>query len=145
MIDPRVRADLSTSKGKFKKPGAAAVANKKESMAERAAALLRLEGEKIEVVSDTKEGKASVLSDSDLDMLLDRSPEVFAGRGVGWTSSSTNAIPSPSSAQKIRASGTDSPAKDRAKRAAFAVYQAPVDEGSEALAKMFGGDDEDDD
>ena len=62
--------------GKFKMPAAAAASHKKESMAEMAAALLRLEGEKIEVVPDTKEGKQDMLSDADLDVLLDRRPEV---------------------------------------------------------------------
>jgi len=51
-----------------------------------AAALLRLEGEKIEVVPDTKEGKQGVLSDADLDVLLDRRPEVFVERQKGWIS-----------------------------------------------------------
>lgn len=88
-------------------------------MAEMAAALLQLEGEKIEVVSDTKEGKRNVLSDVDLDMLLDRRPEVFIDRGVGWTSDGTGL---------------------EQKTATFAVYEAPVNEGSEALAKIMGED-----
>src|SRR5258705_7593209 len=53
---------LVIAKGKFKMPSLAATitmgANgKKETMAEMAASLLRLEGEKIEVVPETKEGK----------------------------------------------------------------------------------------
>jgi ATP-dependent DNA helicase len=82
---------LVIAKGKFKMPSlAATLANgptKKETMAEMAASLLRLEGEKIEVVPETKEGKKAVLSDEDLEMLLDRSPEVFNERGEGWISS----------------------------------------------------------
>lgn len=110
-----------------------------------AASLLRLEGEKIEVVPNTKEGKASVLSDKDLDMLLDRSPEVFAGRGKGWThttakpSSDSDPSPSPSATPSKRKRGARV-AEAKGTRAAFAVYDAPVDEGSDALAKMFGED-----
>ncbi|TEB26397.1 hypothetical protein FA13DRAFT_1756315 [Coprinellus micaceus] len=106
---------------------AATTSSKRETIAEMAASLLRLEGEKIEVVPNTKEGKASLLSDKDLNMLLDRSPEVFADRGKGWTH--TTAKPEGRGWRRRRARG-----------AAFAVYDAPVDEGSDALAKMFGED-----
>ncbi|KAH6901459.1 SNF2-family ATP dependent chromatin remodeling factor snf21 [Coprinopsis sp. MPI-PUGE-AT-0042] len=62
-------------------PGAAAAASrKKDTFADLAAELLKLEGEKIEVVPDTSEGKAKIISDEDLDALLDRSPEVFSDR-----------------------------------------------------------------
>ncbi|KAF6747510.1 SNF2-family ATP dependent chromatin remodeling factor snf21 [Ephemerocybe angulata] len=136
---------LVIAKGKFRQPAAAAATNKKETIAEMAANLLRLEGEKIEVVSDTKEGKASVLSDKDLEILLDRSPEVFAGRGRGWTSTKAKEPTSPSAAApRPGTSATPSRATRAAKRAAFAVYEAPTDEGNDSLAKMFGeaGDDE---
>jgi ATP-dependent DNA helicase len=113
-------------------------------MAEMAANLLRLEGEKIEVVSDTKEGKAGVLSDKDLEVLLDRSPEVFADRGKGWSSSA--AVPgSEELSESAGAAGSatasdDLASKGKGRRAAFAVYEAPADEGNDALAKMFGED-----
>ncbi|KAF9467553.1 SNF2 family N-terminal domain-containing protein [Collybia nuda] len=106
---------LVIAKGKFKKPAAAPGRGKPETMAEMAASLLRLEGEKIDVVPSTAEGKAGVLSDEDLEVLLDRSPSVFADRGKGWTS--TGDVP---------------------KKTAFAVYEAPVDQGNDALAKMLG-------
>lgn len=95
--------------------------SKQETVAEMAATLLKLESEKIEVVPNTKAGKASVLSDEDLEMLLDRSPEVFADRGQGWTSAAGET-------------------KKTGKKTAFAVYQGPVDAGNTALAKMFGED-----
>jgi ATP-dependent DNA helicase len=95
-------------------------------MAEMAASLLRLEGEKIDVVPNTAEGKAGVLSDEDLEMLLDRSPEVFADRGQGWTSTD--------GAGKLGAG------EGVGKKTAFAVYEAPVDQGNDALAKMLGED-----
>ena len=104
-----------------------------------AANLLRLEGEKIEVVSDTKEGKAGVLSDKDLEVLLDRSPEVFADRGKGWSSSSAAVTESADAAGSTKASG-DLTSRGKERRAAFAVYEAPADEGNDALAKMFGED-----
>jgi ATP-dependent DNA helicase len=111
--------------GKFKMPAAAA-STKRETIAEMAASLLKLEGEKIEVVPNTKEGKRGVLSDEDLDILLDRSPEVFAERVEGWSSRSAGK----KEVQHV----------DEGKKAAFAVYEAPVEEGNDALAKMMGED-----
>lgn len=116
--------------GKFKAPAAAAATTKRETMAEMAATLLRLEGEKIEVVPNTKEGKLAVLSDADLDALLDRSPDVFAERGVGWTS-----------AKGAGSAAVLSAEASAGKKAAFAVYEAPPEEGSDALAKMMGEED----
>jgi ATP-dependent DNA helicase len=121
-----LRADcLRGFSGKFKMPAAKAGRGKPETMAEIAASLLKLEGEKIEVIPNTKAGKANVLSDSDLDVLLDRSPEVFADRGHGWTSG------------KPAKGGQDVAGK---RKAAFAVFEAPVDEGNDALAKLLGED-----
>ncbi|KAK0503096.1 SNF2 family DNA-dependent ATPase [Armillaria luteobubalina] len=107
---------LVIAKGKFKAPTAAARRGKPETMAEMAASLLRLEGEKIDVVPETGEGKANVISNFDLDVLLDRSPKVFADRGQGWTQ------------------------EKEGKKAAFAVYEAPQNEGNDALAKMLSED-----
>lgn len=105
------------AKGKFKAPAqAASTRSKPETMAEMAAALLKLEGEKIQVVPDTAAGKASVISDEDLDTLLDRRPEVFSDRGKGWTSGE----------------------KGETEKTAFAVYDAPADEGNDMLAGMMG-------
>ncbi len=72
-----------------------------------------------------------MLSDADLDVLLDRSPGVFMERGQGWTSGS---------AQGSRIAATDPAAAttDVGRKAAFAVYQAPVEEGNDALAGMLG-------
>jgi ATP-dependent DNA helicase len=98
-------------------PAAAASSGKAETIAELAASLLKLEGEKIEVVPNTDAGKAGVISDEALDALLDRSPEVFAGRGVGWTSKEGDA---------------------KGATSAFKVYEGPVDEGNDALARMMG-------
>jgi ATP-dependent DNA helicase len=122
----RVRyADFARRSGKFKMPASKASRSKPETMAEMAASLLKLEGEKIDVVPNTEAGKANVLSDEDLEMLLDRSPEVFADRGRGWTSGKT--------AER----GRDVDAK---KKAAFAVFEAPVDQGNDALAQLLGED-----
>ncbi|KAJ3808154.1 SNF2 family DNA-dependent ATPase [Lentinula lateritia] len=117
---------LVIAKGKFRMPSAAAQrGGKSETIAEMAASLLRLEGEKIDVVPNTSEGKANVLTDEDLDSLLDRSPEVFTDRGKGWTSAN------PPGKYVVESS----------KKAAFAVYEAPADEGNDALAMMLGEDD----
>lgn len=106
---------LVIAKGKFKMPAhAAAKTGKQETIAEMATSLIALEGQKIEVVPSTDAGKANIMSDEELDVLLDRRPEVFEGRGVGWTSGK---------------------AKDEGM---FAVYEAPADEGNDALAMMMG-------
>ncbi|KAF5376438.1 hypothetical protein D9615_008658 [Tricholomella constricta] len=126
---------LVIAKGKFRKPAAAAGRSnsKPETMAEMAASLLKLEGEKINVVPNTAEGKAGVLPDDELEMLLDRSPEVFADRGQGWTSSKKAVGVPEDGAAFLQGEG------DR-KKTAFAVYEAPVDQGNDALAKMMGED-----
>ena len=54
---------------------------------------------------------------------LDRSHEVFVDRGKGWTSG---------------AAGVDG--RNAESKTAFAVYDAPVDEGGDALAGMMGED-----
>lgn len=120
--------------GKFKMPAGAA-STKKETMAEMAAALLRLESEKIEVVPDTKEGKQGVLSDADLDVLLDRRPEVFSERRKGWVSGA-GGVERDSMDQEV--TDVDHVAVGAGKKAAFAVYEAPVEEGNDSLAKMLG-------
>ena len=72
-------------------PAVAASTNlKKETVAEMAASP-SIEGEKIDVVPNTKEGKQNVLSDADLDVLLDRRPEVFSERRKGWISGESGA------------------------------------------------------
>lgn len=92
--------------------------------------MLKLEGEKIDVVPNTEAGKTNVISDKDLDMLLDRSPEVFADRTKGWTSSGAQA--------GVKSEGKES--KEIGKKSAFAVYEASADEGNDALANMLGED-----
>jgi len=116
---------LVIAKGKFKAPTQQAAARgKKETIAEMAAALLRLEGEKIQVVkNDDAKGKASVISDEDLEMLLDRSLEVFSDRRKGWTSEEQKT--------GVRRDRND-------ENTAFAVYEAPAHAGNDALAGMLG-------
>lgn len=104
---------------------------KKETVAELAASLLRLEGEKIDVVPNTKEGKQNVISDGDLDVLLDRSPGVFQERGQGWT-------PGDKTRDAVTATAASASDIKAGKKAAFAVYEAPVGEGNEALGKILG-------
>lgn len=80
----------------------------------------RLEGEKIQVVSSTEAGRASVISDEDLNTLLDRRPEVFADRQKGWTSAGQ------AEEAAVEVVEPDAAAKTKT---AFAVYEAPANEG----------------
>ncbi|KIJ55252.1 hypothetical protein M422DRAFT_41263 [Sphaerobolus stellatus SS14] len=109
---------LVIAKGKFRMPGSSARA-KDDSFAE-ATSLLKLEGEKIEVVSAAEAGKAKLISDADLDKLLDRRPEVFTGRGQGWTSGAKD--------------GEETKNGD----VAFEVFQAPNDQCNDSLAAIMG-------
>ncbi|PPR04302.1 hypothetical protein CVT24_013375 [Panaeolus cyanescens] len=137
---------LVIAKGKFKMPAGPAIA-KRETIAEMAASLLRLEGEKIEVVPDTQEGKEAILSDADLDALLDRSPEVFAERQEGWTSSHANkgASAMASGSGGAGAGPVDHTTIGGGKKAAFAVFNAPAEEGNDALANMLSEEHDEDD
>ncbi|KAF4591276.1 hypothetical protein EYR40_009879 [Pleurotus pulmonarius] len=122
---------LVIAKGKFKMPGAASAKRGAKSssmgLVDMAAELLQLEGEKIEVVPNTTAGKRSVLSDADLRVLLDRSPEVFAERGRGWTSAGAG-------------EGVHSHGDAKGAKTAFAVYEPAASEANEAVAAMLGED-----
>ena len=119
---------LVIAKGKFRAPAQAAPSTKTkaETLAEMAAELLRLESEQIKIALEGQ----SVIGEAEMEALLDRSPEVFSSRGKGWTSTEV-------------AGGEKPEHKDA--RAAFAVYDAPVDEGSNALAGMMGEPEPDED
>jgi ATP-dependent DNA helicase len=109
------------------------------TMADMAADLLRLEGEKIDVVPDNEvDGKNyRVLSDRHLEMLLDRSPEVFQERGQGWSSTEADgSLSGHDGEDEGKMSGGGS-----RRKAAFAVYEAPKDQGhdaNDALVAMIG-------
>ncbi|GJE96048.1 SNF2 family DNA-dependent ATPase-like protein [Phanerochaete sordida] len=116
---------LVIARGAFRTPQAALEAlggvrrGAHKGMAELAKELLGLEGEHVPLA-----GGGAVLARRDLDALLERGEDVFAGRGQGWTS--------------------DAVAKPEETRTAFAVYEAPVDEGGDALAGMMGADEDED-
>jgi ATP-dependent DNA helicase len=82
-----------------------------------------LEGEKINVVTEDDQ----IISDSALNALLDRSPEVFSGRKIGWTSK-----------EAVKATGSKK-GKEKGD-ATFEVYEQKLDEASEGLAKLMGED-----
>ena len=108
-----------------------------------AAQLLELEGEHIEVVQNTVDGKRSVISDAELDMLLDRRKEVFEGRGVGWKSGGAVAAGYRAGTTTTVASSAAGPGRaanvDTGRGSGlFEVYEAPKDEGNDALAHMLG-------
>lgn len=90
--------------------------------AESTASLLGLDEDKVVVVEETGESVASVISDQDLDALLDRSPSVFTSRQKGWTS-----------AQEV----------GPAQRAAFAVYGGVPAGVDDPLATMLNRSDDD--
>ena len=116
--------------GKFKTPGEAG-RTKAEALSEMTASLLKLDSEQIEVVPATREGKRGVLSDEDLEMLLDRSEEVFSGRGQGWSAGGGVARTDVEEAAEGGVGG---------KKTAFAVYEAPVAQANEWVAKIMGED-----
>ena len=135
------------AKGKFKKPAAQINSSVKSAhnmamaMADMAADLLRLEVEKIDVVPDNGDdddvpmelsGKTmmrqhQVLSDTHLRMLLDRRPEVFKERGLGWSSFKENG-------------DRDDEDEKEGRKTAFAVYEGPRDQGNGMLAAMMAED-----
>ena len=124
------REYLTFSTGKFKMPSAAA-STKRETIAEMAASLLRLEGEKIEVVPNTKEGKQS---DQDLDILLDRSPGVFTDRGSGWSSKASHRLSAVAGEAASSTSTLEPEVESHAtllggKKVAFALYEIPKTRG----------------
>lgn len=105
-----------------------------------AADLLKLEGEHIEVVQNTDAGKRGVISDAELEMLLDRRKEVFEGRGAGWKSGAL--VKNNAGGDRTASSPLATPVRGRGKvdSGLFEVYQAPKDEGNDALAHMLGED-----
>jgi ATP-dependent DNA helicase len=130
------------SSGKFKAPiGSNAKTETRQTIAEMAAQLLELEGEHIEVVQSNAAGKRSVISDAELEMLLDRRKEVFEGRGVGWKSGAAATAKGRANVGGANG-GVETPRRRRADAdgGLFEVYEAPVDEGNDALAHMLGED-----
>ncbi|EJT98405.1 hypothetical protein DACRYDRAFT_101892 [Dacryopinax primogenitus] len=120
---------LVIAKGKFRRPDGT-IEMKRESLAEMAASLLALEGEKINIVAQGDE----IISDKDLDVLLDRSAEVFSGRATGWTAGASEVKRTASAATK---KGPEK-ARLKAKGVAFEVIETKADEASERLAKVMG-------
>ncbi|CAK5269440.1 unnamed protein product [Mycena citricolor] len=102
---------LVIARGKFKRPTGAD--GRRTTTAEMAADLLRLEREDDVLPSTLRSGKGNtaILSDEDLEALLDRSPEVFVDRGSGWTAGQG--------------------------RTAFAVFDGPAADDPGALAGMM--------
>ncbi|KAG8926678.1 hypothetical protein FRC02_008734 [Tulasnella sp. 418] len=118
---------LVIAKGKFKMPGGRAPTKNESGIAEMAASLLSLEGEKVDIVtSDDK-----IISDEDLDALLDRSPEVFTERKIGWSKQKA----------QVGAGGTTTrKTKAGAPSMAFKVFERSADEANDGLARMMDED-----
>lgn len=143
---------LVIAKGEFVNPTVAkrnAARSKAQALAELVTELHRLEGERIQVVPNTAAGKASVISDEDLDTLLDRSPEVFVDRQKGWTSAGQ--VDDEAKVEELvgvadaprAASSRRGPAARAQAGTAFAVYEAPVQADGNVLGMMDRLDDED--
>jgi ATP-dependent DNA helicase len=111
--------------GKFRAPTMAAEKpqTKQQTMVQIAADLLRLEGEQIKVVPKGEVGKKTVLlSDQELEMLLNRNPNEMANRGQGWNSA-----------------GVDLEESDTKTTAAFAVFNGPTEQdGSDVMSRLMG-------
>ncbi|WVQ80990.1 hypothetical protein IAT38_003097 [Cryptococcus sp. DSM 104549] len=99
---------------------------KNESVAEMAKALLALEGEEINIAT----ADDTIISDQDLDILLDRSPAAFA-REKGWSAG----------LGKAGSGGRDEKIK-KGEKTAFEVFVPAKDDAADGLAKMFGEDEE---
>jgi len=110
---------------KFRAPTMAAEkpATKQQTMAQIAADLLRLEGEQIKVVPKGEVGKKTVLlSDQELEMLLNRNRDEMANRGKGWNSA-----------------GVDLEESDTNATAAFAVFNGQTEQdGSDVMSRLMG-------
>ncbi|TXT06023.1 hypothetical protein VHUM_03496 [Vanrija humicola] len=97
-----------------------------QSTADMARALLDLDGEEIH----TATADDKIISDGDLDLLLDRSPEAFA-REKGWAAG----------LGKVGAAGREAQLA-KGERTAFEVFVPAKDEAADGLAHMFNGDGE---
>lgn len=98
-------------------------ATKQQTMAQIAADLLRLEGEQIKVVPKGEAGKKTVLlSDQELEMLLNRNLDEMANRRKGWNSA-----------------GVDLEESNTKATAAFAVFDGPTEQdGTDVMSKLMG-------
>lgn len=98
-------------------------ATKQQTMAQIATDLLRLEGEQIKVVPQGEAGRKTVLlSDQELEMLLNRNLDEMANRGKGWNSAAV-----------------DSEENDAKATAAFAVFDGPMEQdGSDVMSRLMG-------
>ncbi|EPQ26329.1 uncharacterized protein PFL1_05978 [Pseudozyma flocculosa PF-1] len=115
---------LVIQQGKFRLPagynagGAGGVKRKKEDeMAEMASNLLKLEGEQVQLAGEDDE----IISQANLEKLLDRSPAAYERR-TGW-------VTSRSGGEGDEAGG----------QAAFEVTETVVDEANEEIAKLLAG------
>ena len=93
-----------------------------------AAALLRLESEKIHIVSSSDD-KNKLISDDALDALLDRRPEVFEERGKGWKK------------DEGHAPVASAPQTSASTRTAFEVFEGVEDDSNQGLARLMGDED----
>jgi ATP-dependent DNA helicase len=130
--------------GKFRRPGQ--LVSKEKEDTSLADDVLRLDTEHITVVPNTAEGRKEVISDRDLDLMLDRNEEVFKERGVGWASKAVLAGSVAADAKMdkdmnrggVKSGRTVAGGEDGKERVAFEVFEAQTEGTNAGLTKMFG-------
>ncbi|CAO1627411.1 unnamed protein product [Sympodiomycopsis kandeliae] len=118
--DKRKLEAIVIKKGAFKLPSSSNTASLSSlgsggSMAEVAKNILALESEKIQLASESDE----IISDSQLEVLLDRSPETYASRQIGWNAHHGDG-------------------DQKGENVGFEVTETNVDGANEDLAKLMG-------
>ncbi|KAH9172408.1 hypothetical protein EDB89DRAFT_2242872 [Lactarius sanguifluus] len=88
--------------------------------------------------SSTAAGKRGVISDTELDILLDRCKEVFEGRGVGWKGGTAAAKGRRADKGDDDGAETHRQCRTDGDGGLFEVYEALADEGNDTLEHMFG-------
>lgn len=101
-------------------------------MAEMAAEMMKLDADKIEIVSGIEEEGQQVLSDKDLEVLLDRRKEVFRDRGKEWNGRGEEVVANGDG--DVEMEGVVEPER----KARFGVYVGREEDGDDTLAGLMG-------
>lgn len=99
-------------------------------MAEMAAEMMKLDADKIEIVSGIESEAEQVLSDKDLEVLLDRRKDVFRDRKKDWDGKGEEA--------GVVAAAAEIEAVEDERNTRFGVYEGHDDNGDNMLAGLMG-------
>jgi len=140
---PRALPKRNFPPGKFKVPigGSAKAGEARQTTAEIAAQLLELEGKRRAHRNRAEHGRGQARHHRRCRTrpLLDRRrKEVFEGRRVGWKSGKATRSGVKNSSSTSSRVSTASLWRGAADGGLFEVYEAPTDEGNDALAHMLG-------